>query len=76
MTFLTHPTFSRLWGDRYTTALGDWRAAATLVSARWAEYRMADREARDFAFRAYVAALDDEEAAADELARLTMPEAA
>ena len=49
-------------------ALDAWREAARLVSDRWALFVGAGPEARQFAFAAYVAALDAEEAAAAELA--------
>src|SRR3954462_15834648 len=76
MTILIHPTISGLTGDRHAAAIDTWRAAARLVSERWTDYRVADRVAGGFAFRAYVAALDAEEAAADELAHLTLRAAA
>jgi hypothetical protein len=72
MSFLIHPAISRAPGDPHAAALDDWRAAARLVSERWTDYRMADRVAGAFAFRAYVAALDAEEAAADDLAHLSL----
>lgn len=49
-------------------ALGARRDAERLVSVRWALFVGAERQARQFAFASYVAALDAEEAAAAELA--------
>ena len=57
-------------------ALEIWRAAAHLVSARWARFRDAEPEMRVFAFASYVAALDSEEAAAADLAAIARPAAA
>lgn len=45
-----------------------WRDAAGIVAARWHLYLEAEPPSRTFAFAAYVAALDAEEAAAGELA--------
>jgi hypothetical protein len=44
-----------------------WRFAAGLVRDRWAQFLAADGSARRTTFAAYVAALDFEAAAADEL---------
>ena len=49
-------------------ALAAWRDAARLVSDRWARFLAADGPGRRFAFAAYAAALDAEEAAAADLA--------
>jgi uncharacterized damage-inducible protein DinB len=49
---------------RYEDALDDWREASDLVSARWQTFVAADPDGRSFAFAAYTAALDAEEAAA------------
>ena len=57
-------------------ALEIWRAAAHLVSARWARLLDAEPEMRVFAFASYVAALDSEEAAAADLAAIARPAAA
>ena len=57
-------------------ALDDWRRQAALVADRWATYLAAAREGRAFAFRAYMAALDAEEAAATELAGLSLAKVA
>jgi len=51
-------------------ALAIWRAAARLVSVRWQTFLAADSKTRRLAFASYVAALDAEEAAADEVAAL------
>jgi hypothetical protein len=45
-----------------------WREAASLVAARWQRFLEAEPTSRALAFAAYVAALDAEEAAADEMA--------
>jgi hypothetical protein len=45
-----------------------WRDAAGLVAARWHLYLEAEPSRRAYAFAAYVAALDAEQAAADGLA--------
>jgi hypothetical protein len=42
----------------------DWRAAASLVSARWRTFADAEAPDRAIAFASYLAALDAEEAAA------------
>jgi hypothetical protein len=51
-------------------ALETWREAADLVGTRWDAFLEAEPEQRAWAFRAYVAALDAEEAAAAEMAAL------
>jgi hypothetical protein len=51
-------------------ALDAWRDAAQLVSTRWEDFRQAGSETRGWAFESYVAALDAEEATAEEMARL------
>jgi hypothetical protein len=56
----------------YERALDGWRRQATLVGDLWETYLAADREGRVFAFRAYMAALDREEAAANELAGVSL----
>jgi hypothetical protein len=60
----------------YERALDDWRRQATLAGDLWATYLAAGREGRAFAFRAYTAALDREEAAANELAGLSFAKVA
>ncbi|HEY2436903.1 MAG TPA: hypothetical protein VGH93_06955, partial [Solirubrobacteraceae bacterium] len=52
-------------------ALDRWRAAARLVATRWHALFEAEPESRSWAFASYVAALDDEEAAAAEIAALS-----
>jgi hypothetical protein len=54
-----------------THALNTWRESASVVSARWQVFLEARSEDRAWAFASYVAALDDEEAAAAELAELS-----
>jgi hypothetical protein len=51
-----------------TRALEIWREAASLVSIRWQVFLEAEPESRAWAFAAYSAALDVEEAAATEVA--------
>jgi hypothetical protein len=60
----------------YKRALDDWRRQATLVGDLWETYLAAGREGRLFAFRAYISALDREEAAANELAVLSLAKVA
>ena len=57
-------------------ALETWRAAALLVETRWQNFLEAERETRPWAFAAYVAALDAEEAAAADMAGLFTRKAA
>ena len=57
-------------------ALDAWREAANLVATRWQRFVEAESEGRQWAFAAYVAALDAEAAAAAELAALATPLAA
>ena len=52
-------------------ALETWREAASLVAARWRLFLKAEPESRECAFASYVAALDAEQSAAAEIARLT-----
>jgi hypothetical protein len=68
MTFLIRPG-SRLHEARSQAhALATWRDAELLVRRRWDDFLAADRASRRGAFAAYVAALDAEAAAGDELA--------
>ena len=62
--------------SEYAGALEAWRDAEDRVRAGWEQFRAADREARSFAFAAYVAALDREAAAARDLAALVPVELA
>jgi hypothetical protein len=55
-------------------ALESWRSAAALVRLRWRQFLAADHSTRPATFAAYVAALDVEEAAADELLAVTRSE--
>jgi hypothetical protein len=57
-------------------ALDVWRDAANLVSTRWQLFVEAEPEVRQWAFASYVAALNAEEAAAAEMAKLAPPMAA
>lgn len=56
-----------------TRALDEWREAAKLVSTRWQAFLEAGSQTRAWTFASYVAALDAEEAAAAEIARLRSP---
>jgi hypothetical protein len=68
MTFLIRAG-APLWQARpQARALDTWRDAELLVQLRWDDFLAADRASRRSAFAAYVAALDAEAAAADELA--------
>ena len=58
--------------DPRAQALEAWRDAEELVSTRWETFVGAAPEARRFAFASYVAALDAEEAAATDLASLSL----
>jgi hypothetical protein len=60
----------------YSEALDAWRSASELVRDRWHEFRVAAADDRSAAFAVYVAALDNEEAAAAELALFTVDQAA
>jgi hypothetical protein len=62
--------------SRRRETLEAWRTAAELVRDRWHQFKVAEPEARPFMFAAYAAALDREEAAAAELALLTVEQAA
>ena len=55
-------------------ALESWRSHAALVRVRWQQFLAADRSTRPGAFAAYVAALDLEAAAADELLAVSRSE--
>ena len=63
-------------GEPRARALQVWRNAEELVTVRWSAYLKADGEARPVVFAAYMAALDAEAAAADELARTSLRAAA
>ena len=64
----TTPLFA---GRGRARALETWREAASLVATRWQNFLQADAESRTWAFAAYVAALDAEEAAATDMASLS-----
>ena len=68
MSFLTRPLELFSADSGYAGALEAWREAEDRVRARWDQFLRADGEARRFASAAYVAALDHEAAAADDLA--------
>jgi len=68
MTFLIRPGAALYHAQLQALALGMWRDAELLVQLRWDTFLEADRASRRGAFAAYVAALDAEAAAADELA--------
>jgi hypothetical protein len=76
MNFLTRPETPFDRDDLRAHVLDAWRGAEELVAIRWRAYLDADSETRAAAFAAYVAALDIEEAAADELWQMSLPEAA
>jgi hypothetical protein len=76
MTFLLRPRAPLYTSQLHARALEDWRAVARLVSIEWDRVLVAAPWAREDAFAAYVAALDAEAAAADELAGLYLREAA
>jgi predicted N-acyltransferase len=61
---------------RYREALEGWRSAAEIAHDRWTQFSVAERASRPFMFAAYLAALDREEAAAAELALLSLDRAA
>ena len=55
-------------------ALESWRSAAALVRDRWQQFLAADRSTRPTTFAAYVAALDLEATAADQLLAVSRSE--
>jgi hypothetical protein len=73
MTFLARPASHR---SAYADALETWRTSAHVASDRWHQFKAAERASRPFMFAAYVAALDREEAAAAELASMTLAQVA
>ncbi len=72
MPFMTRYPTTR----RYREAREKWRSAAEMARDRWTQIGIADRAARPFMYAAYTAALDREEAAAAELALLSLDRAA
>ena len=71
MSFSIRPRMLFSEDSAYAGAVEAWRDAEDRVRDRWDQFLAADREASRFAFAAYVAALDLEAAAADDLAALT-----
>ena len=76
MTFLVRPGSPLYEEQLRARALDAWRTASSLVAARWELFTAAERNARSAAFAAYTAALDHEAAAAGELERLSLGQAA
>jgi hypothetical protein len=76
MTFLIRPGAPLYQAQLRARALDTWREAELLVQSRWDDFLAADRSTRRGAFAAYLAALDAETAAADELAHSQLAEAA
>jgi hypothetical protein len=76
MTFLIRPGAPLYQAQLQALALDMWRDAELLVQARWDDFVVADRASRRDAFAAYMAALDAEAAAADELGHSHLAEAA
>jgi hypothetical protein len=76
MRFLIRPGAPAYQAQLRARALDMWRSAALLVQLQWDDLLMADRASRRGAFAAYLAALDAEAAAADELAHLHLAEVA
>jgi hypothetical protein len=68
MTFLIRPGAPLYHAQLQARALDMWRDAELLVQLRWDIVLEADRASRPGAFADYLAALDAEAAAADELA--------
>jgi hypothetical protein len=76
MTFLVRRGALPYQAQLQVRALDTWRDAERLVHVRWDSFLGANRAARPGAFAAYLAALDREAAAADELAHAHLAEAA
>ena len=79
MTFLVRRGTPLYQAQVQARALSAWRDAELLVRSRWDAFLVAYGASRRHAFAAYVAALDEEAAAAAALADLSasdMPEAA
>ena len=74
--FTTSPLTSLFAGRNRDEALEAWRETADLVGVRWHNFLKADAESRPWTFALYVAALDAEEAAATELAALSLTDVA
>jgi hypothetical protein len=67
MNFLVHSGTPPCPGQMRAGALGAWRDAELVVRARWDAYLGAGGASRRDAFAAYLAALDAEAQAADDL---------
>jgi hypothetical protein len=76
MTFLINPATLPFKRDTQGDAIERWRRAEELVMERWKQYMAAGYMEREAAYRAYVAALDAEQAAASELEQLAFSKAA
>jgi hypothetical protein len=76
MTFLIRPGAPLYQAQLQARALHAWRDAELDVELRWDDFLVAARASRGGAFAAYLAALDAEGAAADELAHSHLAEAA
>ena len=76
MTFLIRPGAPLYQAQLQARALDTWRDAELLVQLRWDDLLVADRATRRGAYAAYMAALEAEGAAADELAHSHLAEAA
>lgn len=76
MTFLIRPGAPLYQAQLRARALDMWRDAELLVQLRWDDFLAADGASRRGAFAAYMAALDAETMAADELAHSHLAEAA
>jgi hypothetical protein len=74
--FPTAHTAALLRTRRRDQALETWREAAGLVAARWQVFLEAEPESRTWAFVSFVAALDAEQAAADDVALVSCAVAA
>jgi hypothetical protein len=73
---LTNRTAGLLGARAQARALEAWRGAAQLVWTRWQTFVEAEAETRAWAFAAYVSALDEESAAAADLAGRRLARAA
>jgi hypothetical protein len=76
MTFLARLAITSSRAELRARALETWRNAEELVAVLWRTYLAAERETRPAVFAAYLAALDAEAAAAENLARMSLHEAA
>jgi hypothetical protein len=70
---MTQTPLDRIMTRRLTRARAAWRETARIVALRWEVFLAAESEARAFAYSSYVAALDAEERAAAQIARLLSP---